>query len=267
MGGIASGCNPEILILLPPSEGKAPGGRGPSWAPGTMAFDLDAQRARVLRALATAMRGGETSRGRLLGVKGAALAAATEADRSVPTSPTMPAIERYTGVLYDALDHRSLSAAGRRRLDERVIIVSGLWGLLTPADPIPDYKLKMGAKLGRLGTLSTWWRADLSARLAERADGCTVWNLLPNEHAAAWRAPDGMTQWSVRFLELGRDGSLVVVSHRNKLLKGALVRHLLAHPTTTPGDLAGWRHPMGFRYDRSRDEERAGVTTLSFVLV
>ena len=254
------------LILLPPSEGKAPGGGGPPWAPGTLALDLDAQRTRVLRALATAMRGSATSRGRLLGAKGAALAAATEVDRTVATSPTMPAIERYTGVLYDALDHRSLSATRRRRLDESVIIVSGLWGLVTPADPIPEYKLKMGAKLGRLGPLSTWWRADLSARLAERAEDCTVWNLLPIGHAAAWRAPDDMTQWSARFLEPGRDGSLAVVSHRNKLLKGALVRHLLAQPTTTPDDLAGWRHPMGFRYDPARDEERAGVTTLSFVL-
>ena len=254
------------LILLPPSEGKGQGGAGPPWAPGTMAFDLDARRLRVLRSLVTAMRGSATTRGRLLGVKGYALAAATEADRTVATSPTMSAIERYTGVLYDALDHRTLSPASRRRLDESVVIVSGLWGLVTPADLIPDYKLKMGARLGRLGALSTWWRADLSGRLAERAEDCTVWNLLPNEHAAAWRAPDGMTQWSARFLEPGRDGSLVMVSHRNKLLKGALVRHLLAHPTTTPDDLAGWRHPMGFRYDPARDEERAGVTILSFVL-
>ena len=231
-----------------------------------MGFDLDARRERVLRALATAMPGSAAARARLLGVKGAALASATEADRTAAISPTMPAIERYTGVLYDAIDHRSLSAAHRRRLDESVVIVSGLWGLVTPADPIPDYKLKMGAKLGRLGTLSTWWRADLSARLAERAEGCTVWNLLPNEHAVAWRPPVTLAQWSVRFLEPGRDGSLVVVSHRNKLLKGALVRHLLAHPAMTPGDLAGWRHPMGFRYDPARDEERAGVTTLSFVL-
>jgi cytoplasmic iron level regulating protein YaaA (DUF328/UPF0246 family) len=258
--------HPPPLILLPPSEGKALGGEGPPWAPGTMGFDLDARRERVLRTLATAMRGSATARRRLLGVKGAALATATEADRCAAISPTMPAIERYTGVLYDALDHRSLTVAGRRRLDASVVIVSGLWGLVTPADPIPDYKLKMGATLARLGKLSAWWRADLSARLAERAAGRAVWNLLPNEHAAAWRPPVTLRQWSVRFLEPGRDGSLVVVSHRNKLLKGALVRHLLAHPAATPSDLAGWRHPMGFRYDPTRDEERAGLTTLSFVL-
>jgi hypothetical protein len=45
------------------------------------------------------------------------------------------------------------------------------------------------------------------------------------------------------------------------------ISRTLRERRATPGDLAGWRHPMGFRYDRTRDEERAGVTTLSFVLV
>jgi cytoplasmic iron level regulating protein YaaA (DUF328/UPF0246 family) len=253
------------LILLPPSEGKAAGGDGAPWAPGSMAIDLDAGRERVLRALATAMRRSDAERGRLLGVKGEALAAATAANRDVREAPTMPAIERYTGVLYDAIDPRSLSATHRRRLDASVVIVSGLWGLVTPRDPIPDHKLKMGARLGRLGKLSAWWRADLSGRLAEASSGRAIWNLLPNEHAAAWRAPDGVHQWSVRFLEPGRDGSLTAVSHWNKLLKGALVRFLVANPAAGPDELAGWQHPMGFRYDPSRDAERAGITMLTFV--
>ena len=39
----------DPLILLPPSEGKAAGGTGAPWAPGTMAVDLDALREKVLR--------------------------------------------------------------------------------------------------------------------------------------------------------------------------------------------------------------------------
>ena len=253
------------VILLPPSEGKASGGHEPPWAPGSMAIDLDADRERVLGALVTAMRRSEAERGRLLGVKGEALAGATAVNRDVREAPTMPAIHRYTGVLYDAIDPRSMSATHRRRLDASVVIVSGLWGLVTPRDPIPDYKLKMGASLGRLGRLSTWWRTHLSDRLADVCSGRRIWNLLPNEHAAAWRAPGAALQWSVRFLEPGRDGSLTVVSHWNKLLKGALVRFLVANPAAGPDELAGWEHPMGFRYDPSRDAEHEGITTLSLV--
>ena len=72
-------------------------------------------------------------------------------------------------VLYDAIDPRSMSAMHRRRLDASVVIVSGLWGLVTPRDPIPDYKLKMGVRLGRLGRLALidpvgLWRDDLPVK-------------------------------------------------------------------------------------------------------
>ncbi|MGZ4148649.1 MAG: YaaA family protein [Actinomycetota bacterium] len=253
------------LILLPPSEGKAPGGDGSPWSPGSMVVDLDRRRATVLAALRKAMRDDETSRAKLLGVKGAALAAATRANLASRTSPTLPAIERYTGVLYDALDAGSLSAAERRRLDASVVIFSGLWGLVTPSDPIPDYKLKMGARLGSLGVLSAWWRDDLTARLASLAAGRRVWNLLPNEHGAAWRPPATLPQWSVRFLDRGPDGSLAAVSHQNKTLKGTLVRHLTAHPSAGPGALAAWDHPAGYRLEPDLTEEREGTTLLSFV--
>jgi cytoplasmic iron level regulating protein YaaA (DUF328/UPF0246 family) len=252
------------LILLPPSEGKAPGGDGPPWKRGALSIDLDTERARVMRALAAAMKRNEASRAKLLDVKGKALAAATAADRAVTKAPTLPAIERYTGVLYDALDHRSLSATHRRRLNASVVVFSGLWGAVMPGDPIPDYKLKMGAALAPLGKLSTWWREPLSARLAELAAGRHVWNLLPNEHALAWDPPDGLEQWTVRFLER-RNGALTTVSHDNKSLKGALVRYLLANPSAEPADLAAWKHPAGYRLDRKRTERRGSLTVLSLV--
>lgn len=232
-----------------------------------MSFDLDGRRAVVIETLARAMRRSGPQRQRLLGVKGAALASATEANLSIQSAPTLPAIERYTGVLFEALDHRSLPAVLRRRLNGSVCVVSGLWGLVTPADPIPDYKLKMGATLPRLGKLSTWWREDLSTALVDRARGRTVWNLLPAEHAAAWRAPDGLAQWSVRFLERRADGELVAVSHRNKFLKGGLVRFLLANPDAGPDELAAWDHPAGYRLDPDLTDERDGVTILAMVQV
>ena len=247
------------LILLPPSEGKASGGTGAPWSAGAMAIDLDRERRRVVAALAAAMRGGEPSRAKLLGVTGSTLAAATADDRRVTRSPTLPAIERYTGVLYDALDHRSLTAAQRKRLDASVVIVSGLWGAVMPADPVPAYRLKMSAAPPKLGKLSSFWREPLTEALTGLARGRAIWNLLPTEHDAAW-APD-REQFVVRFLDRSADGSLVAVSHDNKSLKGAFVRHLLAHPGARPADLAGWKHPAGYRYS-ARASARDGATTV-----
>lgn len=216
---------PQPLILLPPSEGKSPGGDGPPWKAGLMADrSLDQHRRRVLTA---AIRSGATDR----------------------RARTRPAMERYSGVLYRELDWMSLPAAARRRGDERVRIVSGLWGLVAPRDPIPAYRLKMSAQLDELGRMSAWWKPRLSHVLTDRVAGALVWDLLPIEHTAAmdWPACEPAQRIMVRFVDAqGR-----TVSHWNKLLKGSLVRWLLTESPTGLADLHRFEHPLGYRYDEA----------------
>ena len=258
-----------VLILIPPSEGKATGGNGPTWAAGTSRFGaLDRPRRTVMTAL---QRGLAADPATLLGVKGDALAAAVRSDRAVRRSATMPAIERFSGVLYDALDATTLSARARRRLDERVVIVSGLFGALGPADPIPDHKLKMSASLPGVGKLSTFWRPHLDAALEPVVGGATVWDLLPNEHAAAWSGGRAAARRIVvRFLDdVERDGRrrLVTVSHWNKLLKGALVRHLVDTGADDTSGLAAFSHPQGYTYRPELTTIDGTVETVSMVAV
>jgi cytoplasmic iron level regulating protein YaaA (DUF328/UPF0246 family) len=200
-------------VLLPPSQGKAPGGTGPGWrdAPPGRFAELDPDRRRVLRALRAA--GGAT------GLERAA---------------TMPAIERYVGVLFSHLDAPTLPAAARSRLRRDVVVLSGLWGLLAPTDPVPDYRLTMGAALEPLGRLSGWWRPRLSPVLDRRVAGTVVWDLLPGEYGAAWRpllGPTYRTRITLRILEeVGSPSGEVVrrsVSHSAKAVRGALARQIL----------------------------------------
>jgi len=267
------------VVLLPPSEGKASGGTRPAWRPGSTSFpELDARRQEVIAALARAVADGPgAATAKLLGVKGVALEAAVKADLDVATAPTRPAIERYTGVLYDALDAASLPPPVRRRLRAQVVVFSGLWGLVQPGDLIPDYKLKMGASLPGTGKLATWWRPAITEALAPLVQGRVVWDLLPNEHAAAWAptppgsglpgAPKAIID--VRFLDeaepAGGERRFTTVSHWNKLLKGALVRHVLDTQLTDPDGLRSFRHPEGYVYDPSLTVERAGRTAVAFV--
>lgn len=162
----------------------------------------------------------------------------------------MAAMERYTGVLYKELDWASLPAAARRRGATQVRTVSGLWGLVAPADPIPYYRLKMSASVGDLGRLASWWKPRIAPVLAARAAGAMVWDLLPIEHTAAmdWSVCQPAERVTVRFVdEVDR-----TISHWNKLLKGSLVRWLLTEQPADVEALAGFEHPLGYRYDPSR---------------
>lgn len=230
-----------------------------------MGIDLGDRRSEVMVALKRQMRTKAGDRAKLLGVKGDALAAATSANLELDSSPTMRAIERYSGVLYDVLDVGSLGTGARRRLDRSVVIFSGLFGLVEPSDRIPNYKIKMGATLEGVGRLSTYWRPAVSDALAVRARGRRVWNLLPNEHDAAWDHPAGIGQISVRFLERKADGTMVAVSHWNKYFKGALVRHLLDVPESTPESLVDWHHPAGWVIDPALEVSQGTRRCIAFV--
>jgi cytoplasmic iron level regulating protein YaaA (DUF328/UPF0246 family) len=97
-------------------------------------------------------------------------------------------------------------------------------GLVRADDPLPDYRLKMGARCAPFGLMSTWWRDDLTESLVRFLRGRIVVDLLPQEHRAAvdWSAMDNV----VRVDLVSRTGG-VVGGHNAKAAKGLLARHLL----------------------------------------
>ncbi|MGI9577638.1 MAG: YaaA family protein [Microthrixaceae bacterium] len=266
------------LILIPPSEGKAIGGECDPWAVGASArsHPLFESRLRVVDSLTRLARSGDQKGlSRSFGVRGDLLVRAIDSNSSIDDALTLPAIDRYDGVLYQYLDAASLGKRACRSLDTRVRIFSGLWGVLSPQELVPDYRLKMSASLPDLAKLSSWWRSEVTEYLwGGLKRGATVWNLLPNEHAAAWDPPSRENEVTAVFLSPGSDGKLRAVAHWNKALKGALVRHLVQHPSVEPEDLADWEHPEGLRLDRNSlrvagdsDESGSRARQLRFVPV
>ena len=219
---------PTYLILLPPSEGKAEGGSTRSaWktASGTFGRDLGAHRAEIAKRLVT-LKGGDAG---LLGVKGDHLARAQRANRSLVGAPVLPAWQRYTGVVWDHLDIASMTASKRNRALANIVVLSGLLGLVRAADPVPDYRLKMGARLAPFGTLSKWWLPHVSDALEEFGASLVVVDLLPQEHRAAIdrRLTDSKSWMRVSLNE--RSGA--AGGHDAKAAKGRLTRHLIDNAT------------------------------------
>lgn len=227
----------DLVLLLPPSEGKAPGGGEPGWDPASGRFGADLHPARRAVARALARAGGGDAK--LLGVKGEALDRARTANRRLIGAPCLPAVDRFTGVVWDHFDVRGLPVAARERAMASVLVISALGGVVALDDPLPDHRLKLSVSLPPLGRVATFWRPTLSALLAEQLAGSLVIDLLPGEHAAAWTPdPDRCTHLRVRLI--GRDGQ--TAGHFAKAAKGRLARSLVrsADPERA---LKRWRDP------------------------
>lgn len=236
-----------MLLLLPPSETKRDG--GPADA-ATLDLDLlsfpglTPERRRAIAALRSLSRSVGASRAALrLGVT---QRFEIERNRSIAVSPVLPAIERYTGVIFDRLEVGLMSEAERDFASAHVVIHSALFGLLGAADPIPAYRLSHDSRLPGL-SLKTLWRDPIAAALADR-DGLVL-DLRSEGYADLGPAP--ATARYVRVVSERDDGRRVALSHANKTGKGTLVRALIAaridHPSLD--SLLAWTAATGIRLE------------------
>ena len=206
-----------MLIVLPPSETKSVGGDHPPLDWDSLSFpELNSVRKQIAADL-VALDDPFT----VLGISDK-LAAEVEANQQLLTSPTTPAILRYTGVLYDALSADTLPNEALQRL----AIGSALFGVVRAGDLIPHYRLSGGTKLptrssSTTPTLKSRW-GGLITEVLSSADGLVV-DLRSGTYQQLGRLKTAIT---VRVESVQPDGSRKVVSHFNKHYKGELARVL-----------------------------------------
>ncbi|MEU1077332.1 MULTISPECIES: peroxide stress protein YaaA [unclassified Streptomyces] len=229
-----------MLVLLPPSEGKADGGRGNPLKEESLSLPgLRPARSAVLDELVELCLADEDKAREVLGLS-EGLRGEVAKNAGLRTAGTRPAGEIYTGVLYDALGLATLDPAAKRRAAKSLLVFSGLWGAVRVTDRIPSYRCSMGVKLPALGALGAYWRGVMDPVMTEAAGTGLVLDLRSSAYAAAWK-PTGEVAGrtaTVRVLHSQIvDGveKRSVVSHFNKATKGRLVRDLLAHGVAPAG--------------------------------
>lgn len=214
------------LIFLAPSEDKAPGG-----VPGPLP-ETPAQRWVRERLVALAKTGSPEVLRKAFDVKDLALdKARTEALALASTRhlPQLPALARYTGVAFQALDAGSLP----QEVWRQVFVLSNLRGLVRGDEPVPPYKLKLGAIPG----LKAHWRKALAAPLALLPEAPT-WELLPGDAADLLRGWD----WPRHTVEIF-DANGKAISHFSKKYRGLVARWILAHGQGDPRKVLKGRIP------------------------
>jgi cytoplasmic iron level regulating protein YaaA (DUF328/UPF0246 family) len=208
-----------MLILLPPSETKRSGGVGISIDKAAIIWAaLDPARDKLIAALeklsahpdqaSNALKLGKKRLGELVH------------NQQLYKSPTMPALERYGGVLYEALAYQSLSTAALKRANEKLFIQSALFGLLPAMEQIPNYRFSASSKLPGINLRELWMEAHQA-----------VWPRMVGEildlRSADYRfinpVPEDKNSFVMEvFSEEGK-----ALNHFNKKAKGQFVRSAL----------------------------------------
>jgi cytoplasmic iron level regulating protein YaaA (DUF328/UPF0246 family) len=212
-----------VLVLLPPSEGKAD---APESAP---PVDLDAlvfpelsdQRRFLVEKLDGLTRVQPARALKALGL-GKSQVGEIARNAQLLDAPAAAAADIYTGVLYQYLDLHSLKKAEPARAAERILIQSALWGVVRLEDRIPAYRLGIGASLPRMKGLAAWWKPALTAALP--TDGLVV-DMRSGAYSAAWKPADGVLLCVRVFVE--EDGQRSVVTHMAKATRGDVARILV----------------------------------------
>ena len=222
-----------MIVLLPPSETKRSGGDGPPLRLDDLGTpDLTPLRAELVADLVGLAENPDACR-RALSISGGQDAEIAR-NAALRTSPTMPVLHRYTGVLYDALDIDSLRAPAAARARARLAVGSALFGLLRADDRIPAYRLSATSKLpGRPG-LAARWRPMLEPVLADLADRELVVDLRSGAYVGLGRLADAVR---VDVVTEHLDGRRSVITHFNKAHKGRLARALVT-ADSEPGNAA-----------------------------
>lgn len=244
-----------MLVLLPPSEGKATGSGGRPLDLDELSLPgLTPAREAVLEelvALCSGGGGGEEKAREVLGLS-EGLRGEVAKNARLRTAPALPAGELYTGVLYDALGLAALGAEARRRAARSLLVFSGLWGAVGIRDRIPSYRCSGGVKLPGIGSLQAYWREPLGRELPDAAGTGLVLDLRSAAYASMWKPTGELAERTatVRVLQSKTVNGVEkrsVVSHFNKATKGRIVRALLEGGAApgTPAELAEALRDLG----------------------
>jgi len=173
----------------------------------------------------------------------------------LPFSPTnaRPAVYTFSGDVYQGLEVGTLQAAKIPVMQERLRILSGLYGLLRPLDLIQAYRLEMGTtlKIGSKKDLYAFWKTKITAAINEEMtqDDLLV-NLASNEYFKAIDAKKiDATIVSPQFKDY-KNGQLKIISFFAKKARGVMARYLLETNAKNIEDVLAFAEE-GYRYSEA----------------
>lgn len=254
-----------MLFLLPPSETKEVGGSTLSISQVALTFGgLNPARDAVYEALrALCEKPVEAAKVLKLGKK---QLDQIDINLAVQDAPTMPAIHRYTGTLYDAIHGRGLKGTSTEhnqitpemfeRAKDTLLIQSALFGLIPATNLIPNYRLSGTTNLPGISLKEVWGPAH--EPIWQRLEDGPIIDLRSKAYAELAPIPGGVEHYWVEVLDSNSGKAL---NHFNKKGKGQLINAVLGAKVApkTINDLKKIAKSNALRLEESKGELRLFV--------
>ena len=168
---------------------------------------------------------------------------------SLPFTPenSKPAGIIFTGAAYQSLDFASLSKKEMEVGQEKLRILSGLYGLLKPLDLIQPYRLEMGNSFKvtpKVTNLYKFWGDKLRNKLQEElneSNSRVLVNAASNEYSKALNLSKLDTKIiTTVFKDRSKTGEYKVNMQFAKLSRGAMARYIIENDLEKEEDLKGF---------------------------
>ena len=166
-------------------------------------------------------------------------------------SKSRQAVFAFSGEVYVGLDAYSLNASQIDSMQDKLRILSGLYGILKPLDLVQPYRLEMGTKLpiGTKKNLYEFWKVTLTKALnAELTKDELVINLASTEYFSALDHKKLIAPLITPEFKDYKDGKLKMISFFAKKARGLMVRYILDTNASTIEDLKLFNYE-GYAFD------------------
>jgi len=178
-----------------------------------------------------------------------------------------PAIGVFAGDVYQGLDASSWTSEDLLYSQDRIRILSGLYGILRPLDLIQAYRLEMGTKLTyrKNKNLYQYWGSKLTDSLnQELGKNDFLVNLASNEYAKAIQFKNvSAPVYTINFKEY-KDTKLTFVSFNAKRARGLMAKWLIQNRVDDPQKMFDFNLDR-YKFDPTHSTDNELIFTRTFI--
>jgi cytoplasmic iron level regulating protein YaaA (DUF328/UPF0246 family) len=173
------------------------------------------------------------------------------------------AVFAFKGDVYIGLDAYSLSSEQIKQLQNKLRILSGLYGLLKPLDLMQPYRLEMGTKLkiSTKNNLYQYWGDKITEELNnELSNEELLINLASNEYFKSINTKLLKAPVITPVFKDYKNGELKIISFFAKKARGLMVRYIIENDIEKVEDLKGFNYD-GYAFDNNLSAKNQLVFT------